>query len=579
MAFSFKLPRIGKTPATAPTASAKVKNGRSLGIELQILGTVFLLFLTIATYIVFVDNRTANHTAAYLSVSGQMRTLSQQIGKATLMAMTSGDAAGLKELAQARDRFNQSLTILTTGGQRDGATVPPSGEAVRPALESLRTQWSSHERQIALVLAHEDQMQAIASGQVPPPLVAEAAAALLKSTNTLDGAVASLSSDYARALDGRELRTGIATVLGSLALGLLVLIFKVFNDDARARQAETERQRRAAEASKDATQEAILRLMNEMGDLASGDLTARATVTEDITGAIADSVNYAIEELAVLVKRINDAASRVDRATQEAQSIAATLLEASERQSGEIRDAGGQVLTLADSMHGVSNRAGETAEVARSSLTAADKGDAAVAAAIAGMNELRGQIQETSKRIKRLGESSQEIGEIVELISDITEQTNVLALNAAIQAASAGAAGRGFAVVAEEVQRLAERSGEATREIAAIVKTIQADTHDAVAAMEHATLGVVEGARRSDAAGQSLTEIRDVTNRLSTLIGAIASDTREQVKVARQVAGAMEGILQITEETSEGTRRSAASVGELGALAEELKGSVSGFKV
>lgn len=576
MAFSFKLPQIGKAPAAAAT---KPKGGRSLGIELQILGTVFLLFLTIATYIVFVDNRTASHTAAYLSVTGQMRTLSQQIGKTTLMAMTSGDAAGLKELGQARDRFNLALGILTTGGQVEGATVPPSGETVRSNLESLRTQWNVHERNIALVLAHEDQMHAIASGQVPPPLVVEATTALLKATNTLDAAVASLSSGYAHALDGRELRTGIATVLGSLALGLLVLIFKVFNDEAQARQAETERQRRAAEAAKDATQEAILRLMNEMGDLASGDLTARATVSEDITGAIADSVNYAIEELAVLVKRINDAARRVDRATQEAQSISATLLEASERQSGEIRDAGGQVLTLADSMHGVSNRAGETAEVARSSLTAADKGDAAVAAAIAGMNELRGQIQETSKRIKRLGESSQEIGEIVELISDITEQTNVLALNAAIQAASAGAAGRGFAVVAEEVQRLAERSGEATREIAAIVKTIQADTHDAVAAMEHATLGVVEGARRSDAAGQSLTEIRDVTNRLSTLIGAIASDTREQVKVARQVASAMEGILKITEETSEGTRRSAASVGELGALAEELKGSVSGFKV
>jgi len=575
MAFSFKLPQIGKPAATA----TKAKSSRSLGVELQILGTVFLLFLTIATYIVFVDNRTASHTAAYLSATGQMRTLSQQIGKATLMAMTSGDAAGLKELGLARDHFNQALGILTTGGQIEGATVPPSGEAVRVTLESLRTQWNTHERHIALVLAHEDQMAGIASGQVPPPLVVEAATALLKATNALDAAVAGLSSDYARALDGRELRTGIATVLGSLALGLLVLIFKVFNDDAQTRQAETERQRRAAEAAKDATQEAILRLMNEMGDLASGDLTARATVTEDITGAIADSVNYAIEELAVLVKRINDAARRVDRATQDAQSISTTLLEASERQSGEIRDAGGQVLTLADSMHGVSNRAGETAAVARSSLTAADKGDAAVVAAIAGMNDLRSQIQETSKRIKRLGESSQEIGEIVELISDITEQTNVLALNAAIQAASAGAAGRGFAVVAEEVQRLAERSGEATREIAAIVKTIQADTHDAVAAMEHATLGVVEGARRSDAAGQSLTEIRDVTNRLSTLIGTIASDTRDQVKVARKVAGAMEGILKITEETSEGTRRSANSVGELSALAAELKGSVSGFKV
>lgn len=576
MAFSLKLPRLDKkTAAPAPHGRA----GRALGLELQILGTVFLLFLTIATYIVFVDNRTASHTAAWLSATGQMRTLTQQMAKATLTSMMAGDAAGLKELGQARDRYNATLNLLTVGGSFEGQTVPPSGEKVREALDRLRAAWNTHERNIALLLAHEGQLAGIAAGAAPPALVADAAAALLKDTGALDAAAARLGQDYAAALDGRELRTGIATILGSLALGLLVLMFKVFNDDATARQEEAEQQRRAAEAAKDATQEAILRLMNEMGDLADGDLTARATVTEDITGAIADSVNYAIEELAVLVQRINDAAARVDLATRDAQSVSVTLLAASERQSHEIRDAGAQVLALADSMQAVSDGAGETADVARSSLAAADKGDAAVAASIAGMNAIRGQIQETSKRIKRLGESSQEIGEIVELISDITEQTNVLALNAAIQAASAGTAGRGFAVVAEEVQRLAERSAEATRQIAAIVKTIQADTHDAVAAMEHSTLGVVEGARRSDAAGQALTEIREVTNRLAGLIETIAADTRGQVAVARKVAQAMQGILQITEETSTGTRRAAGTLGELAALAAELKGSVANFKV
>jgi twitching motility protein PilJ len=579
MAFNFKLPSFNKNAAPAVGGGAPAKRGRTLGLELQILGTVFLLFLTIATYIIFVDSRTASHASAYLAATGQLRTLNQQIGKATWAAMAAGDAAGLKELAQARDHFNATLGRLTTGGDFEGSAIPPTGEQARTALESLRTVWNTHERNIALLLAHEVQLATIAAGQAPPPLVADAAAALLKDLATLDTVAARLSQDYSRALDGRELRTGIATVLGSLALGLLVLMFKVFNDDATTRQAETERQRRVAEAAKDATQEAILRLMNEMGDLAGGDLTTRATVTEDITGAIADSVNYTIEELAVLVKRINDAASRVDGATREAQATSETLLAASDRQSEEIRAAGGQVNALADSLHGVSNRAGETADVARSSLTAADKGDAAVAAAIAGMNDIRGQIQETSKRIKRLGESSQEIGEIVELISDITEQTNVLALNAAIQAASAGVAGRGFAVVAEEVQRLAERSAEATREIAAIVKTIQADTHDAVAAMEHSTLGVVEGARRSDAAGQVLAEIREVTTRLASLIENISTDTRTQMGVARQVADAMQGILRITEETSAGTRQTADSVGDLAALAGELKGSVAGFKV
>ncbi|MCX8085658.1 MAG: methyl-accepting chemotaxis protein [Rhodocyclaceae bacterium] len=571
MAFALKFPRFG----TAPSPAGGVR--RRLGLELQILGAVFLLFLTIATYIVFVDNRNASHTAAWLSATGEMRTLAQQIAKASLLAR-QGEAGGFRELAAARERFNATLHLLTVGGNYGGSNVPPTPEAARGALEALRGLWNGHDRHIALLLAHADQREAFAAAQLPT-LLAEAIAALGKDTAALDGAIVRLSQDYARALEGRELRTGIATVLGSLALGLLVLMFKVMNDDANARQAEAERQRRLAEAAKDATQAAILRLMNELGDLAGGDLTARATVTEDITGAIAEAVNYAIEELAVLVKRINEAALRVDLAAQEAQDISATLLAASERQSHEIRDASAQVLALADSLQGVSERADETAQVARSSLSAADQGDAAVAAAIAGMNDIRGQIQETAKRIKRLGESSQEIGEIVELISDITEQTNVLAVNAAIQAASAGAAGRGFAIVAEEVQRLAERSAEATREIAAIVKTIQADTHDAVAAMEHSTKGVVEGARRSDAAGQALAEIRAVTNRLAALIEAIAADTRTQVANARAIAQAMQGILKITEETSAGTRMTANSVGQMANLTRELKGSVAGFKV
>ena len=547
---------------------------RPLSLELQILGAVSLLFMTIATYIIFVDYRGAGHAAAYLAATGEMRTLGQQMGKAT-WALRAGEGAAASELGQARDRFNTLLGLLSGGGEFGSASVPPTGERQRAALDALLGAWNLQQRHVALLLAHA----APAAGQPAPALLGEAAQAALKGTPALDQAIARLHDDYAHALDGRELRTGIAALLGSLALGLLVLMFKVFNDDARLRQAETERQRRAAEAAKDATQEAILRLRNEMGDLAGGDLTVRATVAADVTGAIAEAVNYAIGELAVLVGRINDAAWRVDTATRETQAISERLLSASERQARELGAAGDRVAALADSLHGVSTRAGASAEAARASLATADKGDAAVAAAIAGMNDIRGQIQETAKRIKRLGESSQEIGEIVELISDITEQTNVLALNAAIQAASAGAAGRGFAVVAEEVQRLAERSAEATRGIAALVKTIQADTHDAVAAMEHSTLGVVEGTRRSDAAGQALAEIRAATNQLAALIEGIAGDTRGQVAVARQVAATMQDILRLTDETSDGTRQTARAVGELTALADELKGSVAGFKI
>lgn len=354
---------------------------------------------------------------------------------------------------------------------------------------------------------------------------------------------------------------------------------RAYRSDVATRRAESERQRQEAESDRNLTQQAILRLMNEMGDLADGDLTVRATVTEDITGAIADSVNYTVEELSVLVRRINDAATRVTSATESAQRTSRELLDATERQSHEIEEAGTTVQRMAQSMTDSSERALQSALVARRSLEAARKGAGAVENTIRGMNGIRSQIQETSKRIKRLGESSQEIGEIVELISDITEQTNVLALNAAIQAASAGEAGRGFTVVAEEVQRLAERSGEATKQIAAIVKTIQTDTQDAVGAMENTTRDVVEGALLSDAAGQALSEIDQVSLEAARLIERISTDTQEQAATAGRVAATMKDILTVTEQTTLGTQQTAVSIGQLTDLAAELKGSVSGFKV
>jgi twitching motility protein PilJ len=418
------------------------------------------------------------------------------------------------------------------------------------------------------------------SGDLKPLAKARSASSTLQTgwramaTNTEN-----LVKAYEKEIGEQDIASFSAAIFGSIALVMLVLMVKAFNDEGTRRGNEADHQRRMAEAASDATQGAILRLMNEMGDLADGDLTIRATVSEDITGAIADSVNYTVEELAVLVRRINDAAERVTRASSAAQSTSNDLLEATKVQSAEIQSANSVVLEMATSMKTVSSSALESARVARASLDAAQKGAVAVSNSISGMNEIRTQIQETSKRIKRLGESSQEIGEIVELISDITEQTNVLALNAAIQAASAGEAGRGFSVVAEEVQRLAERSGEATKQIAAIVKTIQTDTHDAVAAMEYSTQGVVEGAKLSDAAGQALSEISSVSQDLARLIEAISSDTQEQADIATKVADSMQDILRITGQTTTSTQETAVSIGELTELAVELKGSVSGFKV
>ena len=363
-----------------------------------------------------------------------------------------------------------------------------------------------------------------------------------------------------------------AVIFGLFALVSAVLLAWSFVNDARQRALRSEEENKR-------NQEAILRLLNEMGDLAEGDLTVKASVTEDITGAIADSINYTIDELRILVAEINKATDQVTTASQQAQAISAQLLDAAQRQSKEIEETSASVLKMADSINEVSATAVESARVAQQSLDAAEKGQSAVQNSISGMNEIREQIQETAKRIKRLGESSQEISEIVELISDITEQTNILALNAAIQAASAGEAGRGFTVVAEEVQRLAERSGEATKQIGAIVKTIQTDTHDAVAAMEKSTQGVVEGAKLSDAAGQALSEIGRVSQELAGLIQSISQTTQAQTEVAKTVAQNMHDIQSITNQTTDGTKRTAVSIGQLANLAADLKGSVAGFKL
>ncbi|HXZ49698.1 MAG TPA: methyl-accepting chemotaxis protein [Usitatibacter sp.] len=451
------------------------------------------------------------------------------------------------------------LRGLENGSESLGVVAVHDPDA-RGMLNDLDKQFGQFEQNVGPILRD---LQKLVSARL-------ASAQLATSAEQLQAAVGRLQDS----IQGEKpVATLLAAgVLAALLVLVLFLMALVFLADTRRRAAE-------AEAENKRNQEAILRLLNEMGDLADGDLTVRAQVTEDITGAIADSMNYTIDELRTLVSGVTNAAVQVTQKTAHAQSISAELLGAAERQSREIEDTTAQVLQVSRSISEVSSTAEEGARVAQRSLAAADKGRLAVQSSISGMNDIREQIQETSKRIKRLGESSQEIGEIVELISDITEQTNVLALNAAIQAASAGEAGRGFSVVAEEVQRLAERSGEATKQIGAIVKTIQADTQDAVAAMEKSTMGVVEGARLSDAAGQALSEIDYVTKNLAQLIQTISQATHTQASATNKVAQSMQDILEITRQTTRGTQQAAGSIRDLAAVAQELKSSVSGFKL
>ncbi len=527
------------------------------------------LLLDLAEQLAAINLQT-NASAREIAAANQMVMLTQRIAK-NAGALRLGDAISPEvafQLGKDTNTFREYLTAFTKGSEELRISAASGAEA-RRVIAELDAAFKDYQSAVGDILGG---MQELVSAK-------QAGARIFVDNEALLDAADSLANAYQASVAERTVYVISLAVLILLALAVLAMMAKIYLDDTRRQAALAEKSRQETEAVNRQNQDAILRLMNELGDLADGDLTVTATVSEDITGAIADSINYTVEELRVLVGRINDAAGRVTAATEIAQQTSAELLEAAKRQSQEIQDAGHSVLDMASSMTRVSGEADQSAQVARQSLAAAGKGTVAVQDSIKGMNEIREQIQETSKRIKRLGESSQEIGEIVELISDITEQTNVLALNAAIQAASAGDAGRGFTVVAEEVQRLAERSGEATKQIAAIVKTIQTDTQGAVSAMEESTRGVVEGAKLSDAAGQALAEIGEVSQSLAELIENISDATRKQADAATGVAGKMQDILRVTEQTTAGTQKTASAVGELAGLATELKGSVAGFKV
>jgi len=503
----------------------------------------------------------AGASSAELAAMQQLAVLSQRIGLA---------ANGFRSM-EAVSRPSVALFAKDVGAFQtlaDGLSGP--------AREAVAAQFAATRTRAAAIIDHASGLMAARDAQL----------ALQAENEPLAAGLEKLQKQLAMSGGMSRVHTLVLALSGLLALAGAAGLLRLYVGDqtARARLAEAqrleaERQEQEAKRVNDANQAAILRLMNELQTVAEGDLTQQATVTEDITGAIADSVNYTVEELRTLVSAVQSTVARVTDTTQQVEQTSTELLATSTEQLREIRDTGESVLQMAGRINEVSAQAQRTAQVARQSLEAAESGLTAVNNTIGGMNSIREQIQDTSKRIKRLGESSQEIGEITELISDITEQTNVLALNAAIQAASAGEAGRGFSVVAEEVQRLAERSGDATKQIAALVRTIQTDTQEAVAAMERSTHGVVEGAKLSDAAGAALGDIDRVTRELSQLIAQISSQALQEADSANVVASNIQHIFAVTEQTGEGTRSTAQMVRELSRSAEELKQSVSRFKV
>ena len=499
-------------------------------------------------------------SAKQVRLSMQQAVLGQRILNSLNDVMTgeATESAAVSFAADARE-FGRVLDGFMRG---TGGIEALEGKILKSKIQQIALLFSRVSDNAGSIVENAEELMRIQS----------AAAEITDQSEALFAAADGLKEVLTGVPAGRIVSSELAYLLGAVAL--LILFWMAFEIIRSQRQRS-----RLAEQENIRNQESIMRLLDEMGDLAEGDLTVRATVTEDFTGSIADSINVTVDSLRGLVKTINDTSTRVSNSVQETEEVAIQLAAASRQQSQDIIVAGKAISDISESMDGVSRQASESSKVAMQSVAIASKGGEAVQRTMNGMDTIRQHIQETSKRIKRLGESSQEIGDIVELINDIAEQTNILALNASIQAAMAGEAGRGFAVVADEVQRLAERSANATRQIDTLVKTIQTDTNEAVISMEKSTAGVVNGAQLAEDAGGALEEIESVSDRLAELIKEISGAARQQANAAAQLSVTMSGIQEVTGQATSGTEQTARSIGNLSRLVQDLDTSVAGFKL
>jgi twitching motility protein PilJ len=479
----------------------------------------------------------------------------------------NGLASGVSDAAPTAQRLQDSLEFLSQvvrglSGEETGMAL--SRVSGTDAEQRLKTVTQRNQEFATSVGKAIGVAEVLSKAQVAARSLPALASGMTARPGTVSAAPPEADAGYKFAVVG----------LLALAAAALAGLFAVSRESMSARRTSELRVR-----ENERNQEAILRLLDELSSLADGDLTVQATVTEDITGAIADSINYAIEALRELVATINDSAIQLDGATRQTQAAAANMAKASSAQSRQITASSESMADMAASIEEVSGNSERCADVARHSVDVAHKGGDAVRRTIDGMNAIRETIQETSKRIKRLGESSQEIGNIVELINDIAEQTNILALNASIQASMAGEAGRGFAVVADEVQRLAERAAKATRQIEVLVRTIQTDTNEAVVSMERSTTDVVGGALLAENAGAALEEIEQVSNQIASLVQNISASARQQAAVSGNISKSMQVVREISSQTAEGSTATSASIAKLAALSAQLRKSVAGFRL
>jgi twitching motility protein PilJ len=522
-----------------------------------------------------------NEVVRAMSASGapssQVYSALQQVVVAGRMARNvtemraGGSTATMAGDALARDAllFGQVIEGLRNGNEELGI-APLRVPAAVQALEQSQTLWTGMKRDLDAILGSA---RSLFAAQSSAAAITDGSGKMLEDSKKLFDAFSAFGS----VRDTRVFPNLWYTIVGGaiLVLSLIALLYSLY----AGRQREQELRYQTQVEYNSRNQQAIMRLLDEISSLGEGDLTVKASVTEDMTGAIADAINYAVDELRNLVTTINDTSVQVAASTQETQATALQLAEAANHQAEQITTASDRINEIAVSIEEVSRNSSDSAEVAQRSVLIATEGAGVVRETIRGMDQIRDQIQETSKRIKRLGESSQEIGSVVELINDISEQTNILALNAAVQAASAGEAGRGFAVVADEVQRLAERTSGATKRIESLVQAIQADTNEAVSSMEQTTSEVVSGARLAEDAGTALGEIERVSSDLNELIKNISAAAQQQSTAALDITQTMGVIRRITLQTSQGAGQTAESIGHLTQLASDLRRSVADFKL
>jgi twitching motility protein PilJ len=487
-----------------------------------------------------------------------------------LAAGSGSSNSAAQRLSESSDYMNNVIQALENGG-KNGLGLP---KVTNPdSLKRLKSLDAIYQELKGVI------GKAVTAAPTLPQAQADARAitASARALAVASAASAPSAADLAAAARARP----PSWLPGAFGAGAFLFLGAAFLAAQRTRR-ELESQRGAVDTQRkenERNQQAILRLLDELANLANGDLTVHATVTEEITGAIADSINYAVDALRGLVTTINQSAIQLDSATRQTQALSQHLAKASVAQTKQIASATENAAGMAASVEAISGNAEAAADVARHSVDVAHKGGDAVRRTIDGMNTIRETIQDTSKRIKRLGESSQEIGNIVELINDIAEQTNILALNASIQASMAGESGRGFAVVADEVQRLAERAAGATKQIEALVRTIQADTNEAIMSMERSTTDVVGGATLAENAGGALEEIEQVSNHIASLVQNISGSARQQTGQAQNIARNMQVLKDISAQTAETTNATSIAIAKLAELSSGLRKAAAGFRL